>query len=112
VRHLVDTSVRPSSRIYYTFARNAVWVALRNYRAPEAASSIIRDLALMGFASARAGELGAYRRGILDAVRGARAAVATRHVLSRETRARLAEIRRLKPGVLARVRRHLKEQLI
>jgi len=112
VRHLVDTSVRPSSRIYYTFARNAVWVALRNYPAPEAAVGIARDLALMGFASARAGELGAYRRGVTDAVRGARAALATRHVLSAVTRARLAEIRRLKPGVLARVRRHLRERLI
>jgi len=66
----------------------------------------------MGFASARAGELGAYRRGVTDAVRGARAALATRHVLSAVTRARLAEIRRLKPGVLARVRRHLRERLI
>ena len=32
VHHMVDPSVRPSSRIYYTFTRNAVWVALRNHR--------------------------------------------------------------------------------
>jgi GT2 family glycosyltransferase len=112
VRHLVDASVRPSSRIYYTFARNAVWVALRNLPAPAAAASIARDLALMGFASARAGQLGAYRRGVADAVRGAGAALATRRVLARTTRARLAEIRRLKPGPIARVRRHVSERLI
>jgi GT2 family glycosyltransferase len=112
VRHLVDASIRPSSRIYYTFARNAVWVALRNLPGPAAAASIGRDLALMGFAAARAGELGAYRRGVTDAVRGARAALATRRVLSRETCARLAEIRRLKPGLAARARRHLRERLI
>jgi GT2 family glycosyltransferase len=112
VRHLVDTSVRPSSRIYYTFARNAVWVALRNYPVPEAVACIARDLALMGFASARAGELRAYRRGVTDAVRGTRAALATRRVLSRTTRTRLAEIRRLKPGLLALVRRHIRERLI
>jgi GT2 family glycosyltransferase len=112
VRHLVDTSVRPSSRIYYTFARNAVWVALRNLPAPAAIASIGRDLALMGFASARAGQLGAYRRGVADALRGAGAALATRRVLSSATRSRLAEIRRLKPGVVARARRHIRERLI
>jgi GT2 family glycosyltransferase len=112
VRHLVDASVRPSSRIYYTFTRNAVWVALRNLPAPAAAASIARDLSLMAFASVRAGELGAFRRGVIDAVRGARVALATRRVLSRDTRARLAEIRRLKPGLIARARRHAREQLI
>lgn len=112
VRHLVDASVRPSSRIYYTFVRNAVWVALRNLPLPAAAASIARDLALMGFASARAGELAAFRRGLRDAVRGAPAALATRHPLTRATRQRLATIRRLKPGLVARARRHLREQLI
>jgi GT2 family glycosyltransferase len=112
VRHLVDTSVRPSSRIYYTFTRNAVWVALRNLPAPAAVVSMTRDLALMGFASARAGELGAYRRGVRDALRGAPAALATRQALSPATRARLAEIRRLKPSLLARVRRHVRQRLI
>jgi len=112
VRHLVDTTARPSSRIYYTFSRNAVWVALRHLPAPAAAASIARDLALMGVASARAGQLGAYRRGLADAARGARAALRTRRVLAASTRRRLAELRRLKPGVLARARRHLRERLI
>jgi GT2 family glycosyltransferase len=112
VRHLVDPSARPSSRIYYTFTRNAVWVALRNLPAPAAAASLARDLALMGFASARAGELGAYRRGVVDAARGAGAALATRRVLAPRTRARLREIRRLKPGLIARARRHVRERLI
>lgn len=112
VRHLVDTTVRPSSRIYYTFARNAVWVALRNLPPAAALASIARDLALMGFASVRAGELAAYRRGVTDALRGAPAALATRRVLSRSTRTHLAELRRLRPGLLARARRHLRERLI
>jgi GT2 family glycosyltransferase len=112
VHHLVDDSVRPSSRIYYTFVRNAVWVALRNLPVPAATGSIARDLALMGFASARAGQFAAYRRGLLDAVRGAPAALATRRPLAHDTRARLARIRSLKPGLIARARRHLREQLI
>jgi GT2 family glycosyltransferase len=112
VRHLVDASVRPSSRIYYTFVRNAVWVALRNLPVSAATGAIARDLALMGFASARAGQLAAYRRGLVDAVRGAPAALATRRPLTHATRARLAQIRRLKPGLLARARRHFREQLI
>jgi GT2 family glycosyltransferase len=112
VHHEVDTSVRPSSRIYYTFTRNAVWVALRNLPAGAAAVSIGRDLALMGFAAARAGELPAYRRALMDATRGARAALATRRPIARTTRRRRRQIRALRPGLIARVVRHLRERLI
>ena len=66
----------------------------------------------MGFAAARAGEVRAYARGIRDGVRGTPAALATRTPLTREARARRREIRALKPGVIARVARHVREQLI
>ncbi|MBI2216271.1 MAG: glycosyltransferase family 2 protein [Candidatus Rokubacteria bacterium] len=112
VRHLADPSVRPSSRIYYTFARNAVWVALRHHRPLAAARSIAQDLALMAFAAARAGEIRAWARGVRDAVRGAPVALASRQPLPPSASARLAAIRALKPGVLARVRRHVRERLI
>lgn len=112
VRHMVDDSVRPSSRIYYTFTRNAIWVALRNMPPAMAAWSMAKDLSLMGVASARAGHLGAYRRGITDALAGARATLATRRPISGATRRRLRELQRLKPGLIAYVRRHLREQLI
>jgi GT2 family glycosyltransferase len=112
VRHMMDATVRPSSRIYYTFTRNAVWVALRNYRAPAAAASIARDLALMAFAAARAGELSAWARGVVDAVRGRGPALRTRRPVSRDTVRRLATIRTLKPSLVARAARHMREQLI
>jgi hypothetical protein len=112
VRHMVDPTVRPSSRIYYTYTRNAVWVALRNHRGVRAFRSIAQDLALMGFAALRAGELDAYGRAIVDAVRGARAALGTRAPLSPEAYARLDAIRALEPGILARVLRHARERLI
>jgi GT2 family glycosyltransferase len=112
VRHLVDPSVRPSSRIYYTFTRNAMWVALRNHRPAAAARSIAQDLALMGFAAVRAGEIRAWARGVRDAVRGGSAALATRRPLAATTDARLRAIRAFKPGVLARVKRHVTERLI
>jgi GT2 family glycosyltransferase len=112
VRHLVDPTVRPSSRIYYTYTRNAVWVALRNHRRSRALASIAQDLALMGFAAARAGELAAYGRALVDAARGARAALDTRAALSAEAYARLATIRALKPGIVSRIRRHARERLI
>jgi hypothetical protein len=66
----------------------------------------------MGFAALRAGELGAYRRAIVDAARGARGALGTRAPLSAEAYARLAAIHAFKPGILARVRRHVRERLI
>lgn len=112
VQHLVESSVRPSARIYYTFARNAIWVALRNYHAPAAARSIAQDLALTGFAAARARQPRAWLNGVVDGVRGARAALATRRPLSPAARARLRDVRALQPGVLARVVRHARERLI
>ena len=112
VQHLVDPGARPSNRIYYTFTRNAIWVALRNLSPGAAAVSIAKDMMLMAFASARAGQLAAYRRGIIDAVRGARATLDTRRPISPATRRRRKEIHRLKPGVLAIARRHIQERLI
>jgi len=112
VRHMVNPSVRPSSRIYYTFTRNAVWVALRNHRPAAALGSIAKDLALMSFAAVRAGELRAWARALVDAVRGADAALATRRPLSPTTYTRLRQIRALKPSFLVRVLRHLRERLI
>src|SRR5262249_40881548 len=119
VRHLVDTTARPSSRIYYTFSRNAVWVALRHLPAHAAAISIARDLALMGVASARAGQLGAYRRGLADAARGRRRAPGGGRAAGgpggggpAPPRRRLPARRRLGRGVPARARRHLRERLI
>jgi GT2 family glycosyltransferase len=112
VHHHVEPSVRPSSRIYYTFTRNAVWVALRNLPPGAAAVSIARDLALMGFAAARAGELATYGRALADAARGARAALATRQTIGRPTRERRRAIRALRPGLASRVVRHLRERLI
>ena len=109
---MVNPSVRPSSRIYYTFTRNAVWVALRNHRPAAALGSIAKDLALMSFAAVRAGELRAWARALVDAVRGADAALATRRPLSPTTYTRLRQIRALKPSFLVRVLRHLRERLI
>jgi len=112
VRHMVDQTVRPSSRIYYTFTRNAIWVALRNMRPAAALASVAKDLTMMGFAAARAGQLGAFARGIADAARGAGQALQTRRAMSQETARRLAEIRALKPSVAAMAWRHLRERLI
>jgi GT2 family glycosyltransferase len=112
VRHLVEASVRPTSRIYYTYTRNAIWVALRNHRPRAAFASIARDLALMAFTAARAGHLGAYLRGVGDGIIGARRALATRKPLTPPAWRRLRRIRALKPGVVARARRHVRERLI
>jgi hypothetical protein len=66
----------------------------------------------MAFAAARAGELGAWARGVRDALRGSPAALATRRPLAPAARARLSAVRSLKPGLLARARRHVRERLI
>lgn len=112
VQHLVAPAARPAERIYYTFTRNAVWVALRNLPAGAAVSAVAQDLALMALCAARAGQLGAFVRGVRDAVAGTPAALATRRPLSRAARAHLRAVRAHRPGLLARVWRHLRERLI
>jgi len=112
VRHLVATSERPSSRIYYTFVRNAIWVALRNHRAGRAIGSIVQDLALVGYCAARAGQFRAYLRGVRDAAHGIRQALATRQPLSRDAYARLDAVCAYRPRLASRVVRHIRERLI
>ncbi len=112
VRHMVDPTVRPSSRIYYTFTRNTIWVALRNMRPAAALASMAKDLTMMCFAAARAGELAAFARGIVHASRGAGPALRTRRAMSRATAQRLRTIRALKPSIASRAWRHARERLI
>jgi GT2 family glycosyltransferase len=112
VQHLVEESARPSSRIYYTFTRNAIWVSLRNHRPGAAAGQLLQDMVLMAFCAARAGQLGAWARGLADGLRGGRRALATRRPLPAQAYARLAAIEALRPGPVARARRHLRERLI
>ncbi len=112
VRHLTSPEARPSSRIYYTFTRNSIWIALRHHRPGRAAFEIAKDLAMMATSSVRAGEGAAFLRGVGDAVRGSRAALASRHALGRATYRRLRDVRREAPGLLAKAARHLRERPI
>jgi hypothetical protein len=110
--HLVSTIARPTSRIYYTFTRNAIWVALRNHCLTSAMHAILSDLALMAFASARAGHIGSYLRGLRDGVRGARLAIQSRRPLCKNAYRTLRRIRSQEPNAATKILRHCRERLI
>ena len=112
VQHVVESSVRPSSRIYYTYTRNAIWVVLRNHRHAPGAGILAQNLAMMAFCAVRAGEARTWVRGVIDGVRGARAALASRRALAPDAYARLRELQRFRPSVVARIKRHVRERLI
>jgi GT2 family glycosyltransferase len=112
VTHLASLDARPSSRIYYSFTRNGIWVALRNHRAPAAAFDIAKGLALMAFSSLRAGEWRSFVRGLRDAVLGGPSTLAARRPLRSATYRTLRGIRRLRPSLLAKARRHWQERPI
>jgi GT2 family glycosyltransferase len=112
VRHLVDATVRPAGRIYYTFTRNAVWVALRNHRPAAALGALAQDLGLMAFCALRAGHGRAFVQGLRDGLRGAPAALAARRPLSPATYQRLRDLHARRPGLARRALRHLRERLI
>ena len=112
VQHVVESSARPSSRIYYTFTRNAVWVVLRNHRFGPGAAILVQNLAMMAFCALRAGETRTWVRGVVDGVRGARGALASRRAVTPEGYARLRALHRFRPSVAARIARHVRERLI
>jgi GT2 family glycosyltransferase len=112
VRHLVSPEARPSSRIFYTFTRNAIWIAARHHRASTALRVIALDIGLMGFSALRAGHSKSFLLGLRDGLGGLRQALATRRRLRPETYSRLREVTRLRPSVVQRVRRHWKERPI
>lgn len=112
VTHLVSPTARPSSRIYYTFTRNAIWVSLRNHRPAAALQAIVKDMFLMAFSSVRAGHWPSYRQGVRDGLRGVPQALATRSPLTPAAYRRLRHIRRLEPSVLAKALRHWRERPI
>lgn len=112
VQHVVSREARPSSRIYYTFVRNGIWIALRHHRPLPAVASILQDMALVGFASLRAREVRACLRGGRDAIMGAGGVLRLRKPLSRATYRRLARIRALRPSLIQRVSRHVRSRLI
>jgi hypothetical protein len=111
VRHL-GAEALPSSRIYYLWPRNSIWIALRHHRPREALGSIAKELALMGFAAARARCCRAYLLGALDGLLGAPCALHTRRTLAPSTYERLREIRALSPSLLAKAKRHWRERLL
>lgn len=112
VTHLASPEARPSSRIYYTYTRNAIWISLRNHRPLAALRAIALDVAMMSVSSARAGHLGSFARALRDALAGAREALRARRPLRRETYRRIARIRRREPGLAAKALRHLRERPI
>jgi len=112
VTHLASATARPPTRIYYSFARNSIWVALRNHRPLAAVRAVAMDLVLMGFSSGRAGQWLAYFRGIIDGIKGVPRAITSRRSLSWTTYKRLREIRNLQPSLLEKARRHWQEQPI
>ena len=110
VTHLASSEARPSSRIYYTFTRNGILVALRNHRPLQALVEIAKTVALMAFAAARARHWAGFLSGVAAAIRDVPVALATRRPLKRDAYARLSQIRRLEPGVFAKVWRHWRER--
>jgi GT2 family glycosyltransferase len=110
VTHLASAEARPSSRIYYTFTRNGILVALRNHRPLQALLEIAKTVALMAFAAGRARHWGSFLSGVAAAVRDVPVALASRRPLRRDAYARLSEIRHLEPSVFAKAWRHWRER--
>ena len=112
VTHLASATARPPTRIYYSFTRNSIWVALRNHRPLAASRAITKDMALMAFSSARAGQWRSYLKGLRDGFGGMRKALTSRQPIGQGTYRKLRHIRFEEPNLLEKARRHWREQPI
>jgi GT2 family glycosyltransferase len=112
VTHLASRTARPASRIYYTFTRNSIWVAIRNHRTAPGLRALLIDLVLMAFTSARAGHLRTYMRGLRDGILGAPEALRTRQPMTRSRYKDLKTLRLKEPTLLQKAVRHWRERTI
>lgn len=112
VRHMHSPQARPSSRPFYFYTRNYIWIAARNYNPVHALGYLGEKLAMMAWFSARSRHLPAFVRGLRDGITGLPAAWKARTPLSKTTWKTLKDMDRHRPGIVFRLRRHRERVLI
>lgn len=110
VRHSMARETRAAGRNYYSYARNYVWLAFKDYRGARRWKFLAYHLAMMAFFALRERHLAKFLRGVRDGWRGL--ARLPRTPISEAGWRRLRAIQSERPGLLLRWRKHRERPLI
>jgi len=111
VYHALSQNVRPSWRWYYYWTRNVIWYNYRNFHSSYAFSNIALYLVAYFFFSLRDRQMRTYFRAVRDGFKELPAMKLQRRPVSRRTVRRIKELRRLKPSLYSRIKKHLQSNL-
>jgi GT2 family glycosyltransferase len=103
--HAVESEGRTPGRVYRLRLRNEVWTAFKDYRGWRRWRFLAYSVLLMAFWGARGGLWREFARGLGDGVRGI--GRVSRTPISPLGWQRLAAVRRMRPGVVTRIRKLL-----
>lgn len=104
VRHLMSAETRSSSRSYFLFTRNYIWIAYKDYPIWEGIQFLSFRLAMMTYFSVREGQLSSFFKGAWEGILGCRAI--RRVPVHRSTLRYVNALERGRPNLLVRYLRH------
>ncbi len=104
VRHLMSAEARSSSRSFFLFTRNYIWIAYKDYPFWAGVRFVIFRLAMMAYFAFRAGEWVNYFKGLWEGILGCRNI--KRSPIKESTVRYVDELERGRPNLLLRYLRH------
>ena len=104
VRHLMSPEARSSSRPYFLFTRNYIWIAFKNYPVWSGLRFVSFRLAMMAYFALRTGHLSTFVRGVWDGICGCRRI--ERVPVRRSTVAYIKSLESERPNLFVRYARH------
>jgi len=109
IGHRAAQEGRTLERQYYSYTRNFIWMAYKDYHVLDGIRFLVPMLLMMFYFTVRSGAYGAFFRGISHGFSGLKQIHADRTPISKETVKYYAKLEEWRPGVLVRLRRHRAE---
>lgn len=103
--HYASTAARPDWRAYYYNTRNNIWLAYRHYPVFYALKYVAYYTAMMMFYSVKNKQFSSFMKGAVDGVKIVGSS--ERDVISRAVQEQIKQILSCRPGIIAKLRKHL-----
>ncbi|MHB8383580.1 MAG: glycosyltransferase family 2 protein [Candidatus Binataceae bacterium] len=108
VRHLTDDKTRPGERQHYSYTRNYIWTAAKDYPIGAGVAFLAVKLSMMLYLSIRTGHARAFARGFRDGIIGMPAVLRDRAPVSASTLKYVRKLEQTRPSLWLRLGRHRK----